>query len=97
MPASIMRLTALPPPPPMPITFMRAPVMGGSSSMKILMPLSGYARPRVIVISSLPKREGFQGLFLSMLGCSRHRHRYIADYILCDRGDSIQQLVKKYY
>src|SRR6266511_2750850 len=37
------------------------------------------------------------GVLSSMLGCSRHRHRYIADYILCDRGESIQQLVKKYY
>jgi hypothetical protein len=37
------------------------------------------------------------GLLSSMLGSSRHRHRYIADYILCNRGESIQQLVKKYY
>ena len=42
---------------------MRAPVMGGSSSMKILMPLSRRASS-AIVISSLPKREGFQGPFL---------------------------------
>jgi hypothetical protein len=41
MPASIMRFTALLPPPPMPITFIRAPVSGGSSSMKILMPVPG--------------------------------------------------------
>jgi hypothetical protein len=36
-------------------------------------------------------------LFPSMLGWSLHRHRYVADYILCHRGESIQQLVKKYY
>src|SRR5713101_3687771 len=64
MPASIMRLTALPPPPPIPITFMRAPVIGGSSSMKILMPLSSLRASVGIVMSSLPKREGFHGLFL---------------------------------
>ncbi len=64
MPDSIMRLTALPPPPPMPITFIRAPVNGGSSSMKILMPVPGWRVSGVIVSSSLPKRDGFQDLFL---------------------------------
>ena len=47
MPASIMRLTALPPPPPTPMTLMRAPVMGGSSSMKMLIPLAG--RPSGVI------------------------------------------------
>src|SRR4030095_11513287 len=59
-----MRLTALLPPPPMPITLIRAPVNGGSSSMKILMPLPGSRASGVIVSSSLTKREGFQGPFL---------------------------------
>ena len=31
IPASIIRLTAFPPPPPTPITFIFAPVIGGSS------------------------------------------------------------------
>src|SRR6185295_5333433 len=32
-----------------------------------------------------------------MLGFLSHRHRYLADNILCNRGASIQQLVRKYY
>src|ERR1041385_305246 len=63
IPASIIRLTALPPPPPTPITFMRAPVIGGSSSMKMLMPLPGSRTSGVIVLSSLPNLEGCHCLF----------------------------------
>src|SRR5205085_9402423 len=53
MPASIMRLTALLPPPPMPITLMRAPVIGGSSSMNMFMPLPGGRPSGVIIIFPL--------------------------------------------
>src|SRR5437763_15652511 len=63
MPVSIMRLTALPPPPPTPMTFMRAPVSGGSSSRIILMPLPDSRTSGVMGLSSLPKREVFHGLF----------------------------------
>ena len=41
----------------------RAPVIGGSSSMKILMPLPGSRTSGVIGFSSLPNRDGFHGLF----------------------------------
>jgi hypothetical protein len=42
---------------------MRAPVIGGSSSMKILMLLPGSRTSGVIDLSSLPNREGFHALF----------------------------------
>ena len=63
IPASIIRLTALLPPPPTPMTFMRAPVMGGSSSIKIFIPLPGSRSSGVIAFSSLPNLEGFHCLF----------------------------------
>src|SRR5947208_1528136 len=66
MPLSIMRLTALPPPPPTPTTFIRAPVIGGSSSIKIFMLLPGSRTSGVMSFSSLPNlpnREGVHGLF----------------------------------
>jgi hypothetical protein len=44
-----------------------------------------------------PKTGWLPRPLASMLGCWRHRHRYLADNILCNRGDSIQQLVRKYY
>jgi hypothetical protein len=44
------------------MTLMRAPVIGGSSSMKILMLLPGSRTSGVMVFSSLPNREAFHGL-----------------------------------
>src|ERR1041385_8901819 len=71
IPASIIRLTALPPPPPTPITFIRAPVIGGSSSMKMLMPLPGSRTSGVISYSSLPYLEGLLTASLVYFGPAR--------------------------
>src|ERR1041385_3398269 len=85
MPASIIRLTALPPPPPTPTTFMRAPVMGGSSSMKMFIPLPGSRSSGVIAFSSLPNLEGFHCLFrLFWAGLSTGT--YILRTIYCTDG-----------
>src|SRR5947207_10879938 len=80
MPASIIRFTALPPPPPTPITFMRAPVIGGSSSIKIFMLLPGSRTSGVMSFSSLPNlpnREGVHGHFglaepRAPISCEQH-------------------------
>src|SRR3712207_3074785 len=84
IPASIMRLTALPPPPPTPMTLMRAPVMGGSSSMKMLIPLAGWPSGFIFCnflspSEASPPRRGRAVI----LGCARRRHQYVEDYILC--------------
>lgn len=51
IPASIILLTAFPPPPPTPITFIRAPVIGGSS-MYILIPPLFILKPSVNAIEA---------------------------------------------
>ena len=97
MPASIILLTALLPPPPTPITFMRAPVMGGSSSMKIFMPLPGSrtSRCHCFFLSSELGRLPMPLSFI--LGWQSQGPLYVAVYILCHRRASIQYLLRKYY
>src|SRR3989441_3398206 len=88
MPESIMRFTALPPPPPTPTTFMRAPVIGGSSSMKIFMLLPGSRTSGVMGFSSppnLPNREGVHGLF-RLFWVGRTTGLYILRTIYCAIG-----------
>src|SRR5215470_14082239 len=87
MPASIIRLTALPPPPPTPITLMRAPVIGGSS-INIFIPLV------FIYLLTVQNKKPFkQGnptrlMFVVMPGIWFAR----SNYILCTRENSIQRL-----